>query len=62
MNQEMSALTNFSLPEYFFRVSRIEDGNDHRAARGNTDGAGVGGTLGNGRYFSEIQRMPWQDI
>ena len=25
MNQEMSAVTNFSLPEYFFRVKRTED-------------------------------------
>ena len=25
MNQEMSAVTNFTLPEYYFRVRRIED-------------------------------------
>lgn len=25
MNQEMSALTNLSLPEYYFRVRRTED-------------------------------------
>ena len=25
MNQEMCAVTNFSLPEYYFRVRRVED-------------------------------------
>ena len=25
MNQEMSAVANFSLPEHYFRVRRVED-------------------------------------
>ena len=29
MNQEMSNVTNFPLPEYYFRIRRVED-NTHR--------------------------------
>lgn len=43
IRSELSAVTGFSLPEYYFRVSR-ED------------------VAGNGKYFSHIERIPWEDM
>ena len=43
MRTELSSLSSFSLPEYYFRVSRQEEGNT-------------------GKYFSKIDRIPWEDM
>ena len=46
MSMELAANSEFSLPEYYFRVSREED----------DDGGG------SGRYFSHIERILWSDM
>jgi hypothetical protein len=43
MRNELSYSNDFNLPEYYFRVSRSEEGNS-------------------GRFFSHIERVPWEDM
>ena len=43
MRNELSSLNTFSLPEYYFRISRQEEGNT-------------------GKFFSHIERIPWEDM
>jgi len=52
MAGELSASSEFSLPENYFRISRKEE-----EAGG---GGGAGGTGGKGKYFSKIERISWQ--
>ena len=46
MNTELAANTDFSLPEYYFKISREEDEEGQ----------------GSGKYFSKIERIPWADM
>jgi hypothetical protein len=52
MGTELSAVSDFSLPEFYFRVSREEDENQPNTQVG---------TL-NGRFFSRIDRIRWDDM
>jgi hypothetical protein len=53
MNAELGALSNFSLPEYYFRVYREPA----------SEGGGLGGShkVG-GKFFSRIERIAWGDM
>lgn len=50
MSAELSGISDFSLPEYYFRVSREEL----------VDGAGA--AKGNGKFFSRIDRIRWDEM
>jgi hypothetical protein len=43
MNMELSAMTDFGMPENYFRICRQEDANS-------------------GKFFSHIERIPWDDL
>ena len=61
MGTELAASSDFSLPEYYFRVSREEDDGNGAVVvqqRGNQGAAGVG----SGRFFSRIDRIRWDDM
>jgi hypothetical protein len=85
MGTELSAVYDFYLPEYYFRVSREEDeanaigggrantsnssnSSSGRGGRGNAGNAAIvvgghGGAGGpSGRFFSRIDRIPWEDM
>ncbi len=48
MKNELALSKEVNLPSYYFRVYREEAG------------AGTGG--GNGKFFSNIDRIPWEDM
>ena len=50
VNGELAALSNFSLPEYYFRIFREEAG------------GGAGAAAHTGKYFSRIERIAWGDM
>ena len=46
LGTELSGISDFSLPEFYFRVSREE----------------AVGHIGQGKYFSRIDRIQWDDM
>ncbi len=55
MSTELSGTSDFSLPEFYFRISREE------ADNGGGGGGGRGGA-GSGKFFSRIDRIRWEDM
>lgn len=56
ISEQLATVADFRLPEYYFRISRQQMDNEE-------DGALVGGGAnGQAKYFSHIEKIPWDDM